>query len=33
MGEAGKDLDIAAYMTDEVLPQIQECLDENMAQE
>jgi multiple sugar transport system substrate-binding protein len=30
-GEAGKDMDIAAYMNDEVVPQLQKCLDENMG--
>lgn len=29
--EASADLDIAAYMNNEVLPQLQQCLDENLA--
>jgi multiple sugar transport system substrate-binding protein len=29
MGEAGKDMDIAAYINDEVLPQLEQCLEEN----
>lgn len=30
-GESGADMDIAAYMNDEVVPQLQACLDENMG--
>ncbi len=30
-GEAGADMDIAAYMNDEVVPQLQKCLDDNMG--
>ncbi|MBN1202485.1 MAG: sugar ABC transporter substrate-binding protein [Anaerolineae bacterium] len=29
-GESGADMDIAAYMNDEVVPQLQQCLDDNM---
>lgn len=30
-GEAGADMDIAAYLNDEVVPQLQECLETNMG--